>query len=389
VITATSPSGSRNSQKADITKYFLHNALKKESVTLDKSEPNADDEIPADSNPLWECIIRFSRQPEPPAKLLLEVDTMILVRRNKRTLPVPRIYSINVATDIRNPVGVQYMIMEKLPGRHLYRIWDKLDLEDKKKATEQVAIVLAVLSDISRNVIGSASYDPDSSRTEAVGPYLFPEPSDGTNVIKSSAGPFTTTQDFLEFFLARYCGSETVFDDALHIVQDFFKLNGGRPCLRPPFRLIHGDFDAQNLLFTGGRSVGEPDDLKLTGVIDWEYSYFGPVYYLYEYPLFLRDLWEKDPDYEWKSILRRHFVRTLIRAFPKGSRARREVRECMAKEPVLEFLRRQAVWLGAGLKEHLGEMTELFVEEVREGTRLAYCGREDFENVQDTESEDE
>jgi hypothetical protein len=61
----------------------------------------------------------------------------------------------------------------------------------------------------------------------------------------------------------------------------------------------------------------------------------------------------------------------------------------MAKEPVLEFLRRQAVWLGAGLKEHLGEMTELFVEEVREGTRLAYCGREDFENVQDTESEDE
>jgi hypothetical protein len=124
-------------------------------------------------------------------------------------------------------------------------------------------------------------------------------------------------------------------------------------------------------------------------VIDWEYSYFGPVYYLYEYPLFLRDLWEKDPDSEWKAILRKHFVRTLIRAFPKHSAARREIRECMAKEPVLEFLRRQVVWLGAGLKEGLGEMTELFIEEVRGGTRLSYNGQEDFENVQDIESEDE
>jgi hypothetical protein len=156
-------------------------------------------------------------------------------------------------------------------------------------------------------------------------------------------------------------------------------------CL-PPFRLIQGDFDAQNLL-SGGRSIGVPDDLKLTGVIDLEFSYFGPVYYLYENPLFLRDLWEKDPDYEWNSILRKRFVRTLIRAFPKDSEARKEVRKYMAKEPVLEFLQRQVVWLGAGLKEHLGEMTELFIE-VRDGTRLAYCGREDFENVQDIESED-
>jgi hypothetical protein len=124
-------------------------------------------------------------------------------------------------------------------------------------------------------------------------------------------------------------------------------------------------------------------------VIDWEYSYYGPVYYLYEYPLFLRDTWEKDPDSEWKAILRKYFVRTLIRAFPKDSEARKEVRECMAKEPVLEFLRRQIVSMGAGLKDDLGLLTEIFIKEVREGTRPSYDGQEDFENVQDIESEDE
>jgi Phosphotransferase enzyme family len=362
-----------------------------ESITLEPNESSPKSEIPPDTNPVWECIIRFPRQPEPPAKFLSEVHTMILIRRNYSTVPVPRIYAINLGNDVRYRVGAQYMIMEKLPGRHLYRIWDKLDLEDKKKATEQVAQVLGVLSGISSNVIGSASHGRDlwSSLADGVGPYLFSEPSDGIGDITSSAGPFTNTQEFLEFFLARYCGSEKAFDGALGILHDFFKANGSRRCLNPPFRLIHGDFDAQNLLFAGGRSVGESDDLQLTGVIDWEYSYYGPVYYLYEYPLFLRDTWEKDPDSEWKAILRKYFVRTLIRAFPKDSEARKEVRECMAKEPVLEFLRRQIVSMGAGLKDDLGLLTEIFIKEVREGTRPSYDGQEDFENVQDIESEDE
>jgi hypothetical protein len=147
-----------------------------EGITLEKGESSAKDEISADSNPLWECIVRFSRQPEPPAKLLSELDTITLIRRNYSTVPVPQIYGINFGNDIRYQVGAQYMIMEKLPGRHLCRIWDKLDLEDKLKATEQIASVLATLSRISKNVIGSLPYDPDldSSLTTATARAYFP-----------------------------------------------------------------------------------------------------------------------------------------------------------------------------------------------------------------------
>ena len=338
----------------------------------------------------WECIIRFSREPESVAKLQSEVAAMSVALRHGG-LPVPSIYAINFGADSANEVGAQYIIMEKLPGRHLYKLWDHLDLQDKKRAIEQIASVLVALSNTSYDKIGSlcSEFEETAPEKDIVGPLLFADSKDGASIFASSAGPFSTTQDYLEYFLVRRCGEEASFEDALDIVEDFFKSNTDRSCLQPPFRLIHGDFDAQNLLFVGGRSVGELEDLKLTGVIDWEYVYIGPVYYLYEYPIFIQDTWEQDPDYDWKAILRKHFILSLIRSFPKGSHGRKEVRECMQKEFVLEFCQRTVVHQGVSLKGHLGELLEAFVTDAQNGTGRVYDGRDNFENVRDIESEDE
>lgn len=154
---------------------------------------------------LWECIIRFSREPETVAKLHSEVATMNLLSRSREV------------TFITSGVN--------------------LNMEDKKKAVEQIARVLAKLSKTSFDAIGSLSgdIDGDSPLNEAVGSLLFPD----------------------------------------------------------------------------------------TGVIDWEYSYTAPVYYLYKYPIFLLDTHTTDRDSPWKSILRKHFVRTLIHSFRKGLRGGR------------------------------------------------------------------
>jgi predicted Ser/Thr protein kinase len=153
----------------------LANANAQEFFTLVKDLSNSRREPLAECKPVWECIIRFSRQPQPVEKLSSEVATMNLVRRHHSTLGVPRIYAINFETDRGNDIGAQYMIMQKLPGRHLYKIWDNLDLGDKKRAVEHIASVLAILSGISCDVIGSLSRDPDANSplSEVTGPFLF------------------------------------------------------------------------------------------------------------------------------------------------------------------------------------------------------------------------
>ncbi|KAE9408873.1 hypothetical protein BT96DRAFT_1095141 [Gymnopus androsaceus JB14] len=50
-----------------------------------------------------------------------------------------------------------------------------------------------------------------------------------------------------------------------------------------PFRLIHGDFDGQNMLIA--RSTDEKSPPRITAIIDWENTYSGPLYVLYEYPI--------------------------------------------------------------------------------------------------------
>ena len=56
-----------------------------------------------------------------------------------------------------------------------------------------------------------------------------------------------------------------------------------------PFVLVHGDFDAQNILVE--RSVN--DEIKIVGIIDWEFSRTGTLWNLCEYPIWIQE--DKEP----------------------------------------------------------------------------------------------
>jgi aminoglycoside phosphotransferase (APT) family kinase protein len=98
------------------------------------------------------------------------------------------------------------------------------------------------------------------------------------------------------------------------------------PIYSTPYRLIHNDLEKRNMIFTH-------DDptlpLKLTGIIDWDYAYTGPAYYLFEYPAFVQD----DDDYykhhfKQNKRLRQHLVRSLLAHFEKGSDDWNTMRRC-------------------------------------------------------------
>ncbi|KAE9410165.1 hypothetical protein BT96DRAFT_913002 [Gymnopus androsaceus JB14] len=44
--------------------------------------------------------------------------------KHHTTIPVPTVYLFEVNHD--NPVRMQYMVMERMPGFPLYKIWNKL-----------------------------------------------------------------------------------------------------------------------------------------------------------------------------------------------------------------------------------------------------------------------
>jgi hypothetical protein len=73
---------------------------------------------------------------EPRLKTLSEVATLQWVRDNTR-LPVPRVLAYNAARTY--PVGYEWIIMEKLPGRTLADAWHDMSNGSKEKLVRQIA----------------------------------------------------------------------------------------------------------------------------------------------------------------------------------------------------------------------------------------------------------
>ena len=269
----------------------------------------------------WSCIGRFTRNPLESLDILeSEVATLTYVRKNT-TIPVPEVYHVNY--DAANPVGARFVLMERMKGVNLYTIWDKLSTEQKLAVMDQIADVLAQLSSLKFDKIGSIKLNND------IGPLqtqLMAENKD-SNV----RGPFTTMEEYLHSYIAEGRGFTPEADSQYALIRrklhDALADQTDDLVYNPPFRLIHGDFDAQNMLFNWPDEAQPP---KLSAVIDWDYSYSGPLYYLYEYPIFIQD---NDTNAQTKAayaenkILRQNFVRMLAQKFPRGSTDREDVQE--------------------------------------------------------------
>ena len=101
----------------------------------------------------WSCIGRFARDPnETLAVLESEIATVKYVREHT-TLPVPEVYFVNF--DPTHVVGAPFMLMERMPGVSMYDIWDQIEEEHEVALIKQVADVLAELSKLQFDKIGS------------------------------------------------------------------------------------------------------------------------------------------------------------------------------------------------------------------------------------------
>lgn len=326
----------------------------------------------------WSCIARLSRSVESPAKLSSEVATMKYVRAHTR-IPVPEVYSYDFSPT--NSVGMQFVAMEHMPGRHLYQIWDDLTVDHKKAALSQIAAVLGQLAQLRFLQIGSVQED------FTLGPLLrTSNRADDFNWITIASGPFTSTFDYLasviEAGFANHRESEgenvdSILFDFRNILEAYHVQHAVSSSIRPPFRLLHTDFDGQNMLFTDPKHTnGAPP--RLTGIIDWEHAHTAPLYFLYEYPIFIQDNDSEKTAYTTNAILRPHFFRELCAQFPRDSEGYLEVRECMkAKCSTLNTFR--DIFMLCEMEWNLLRGSALeYIREEKEGNGMPYRGRVDW-----------
>jgi hypothetical protein len=333
----------------------------------------------------WSCIARFTRDYEMLCKTESELATIEYVRKHT-SIPVPQIYFVN--HNENHVVGAPFVLMERLEGQPLCKIWTGLTLEHKKSVIGQLAHVLGQLAELKFDSIGSLKADG------TLGPLLnITEPE-----IAVDETPYWSTIDYFCAFLrednpARTPAAREHYRAIQEELKSFMDDKVGNPTLNAPFRLIHNDLDSQNVLVTQEDKTLPP---KISGIIDWDWSYTGPLYYLCEYPHDICD-WDDAPeDYADNKILRKHLVATLVDHFPENSPERKHIKQCFReKSYILNYF--QSLFTTRVWPESMeGSLVKQYLKKMRgEGAlwgRLPYSGTFDWErdsDLSDSDLEDE
>ncbi|KAJ6032608.1 hypothetical protein N7540_003340 [Penicillium herquei] len=248
-------------------------------------------EFDADSEKLVEierarhsCIARLTRSEERLARATSELAIMRLVK-DRMSIPVAKIFHQDLRPD--NPIA---SVLTQLAGVHF-------------------------------DGIGSI-------QDNGLGPLVHPSFS------SQDGKPFKSTLDYLHVLIPEiavdFAEYEELVETRQHLVE-YISSKSDASCFGPPFRLIHNDLDAQNQLFIKPRDCPDRPPI-LSGVIDFEYAYVGPLYYSYEYPIFIQEDDLSPELYEQNAILRPYFVRALRQSFPKNSPETIAAREVMREK---------------------------------------------------------
>ena len=332
----------------------------------------------------WTCVSRFTRnRQENPAVAESEIATREYVRKHT-SIPVPETYYVNL--DPTNPVGAPFVLMEHLQGRNLCSMWRDLKTEFRLAALSELAKVLAQLAGLRSDVIGS--FKPGGvigqMQNQTIPAHL------------SGRGPFVSVKDYMLSFFSddsdRPDAVKALYPEIREEVTRFCDAREGTEILNAPYRLLHGDFDSQNMLFVWEDPATPP---RLSGILDWDYSRTVSLYDLCDYPKFIQDNDCEKEAFAENRLLRKEFVRMLAQNFPKHSHERQLVRECFRyKTYALTGFTQgftSRTWTGE-VEMLLAERYLKYLQNLRDGRKTlpAYYGRCDSpEPDSELESDDE
>lgn len=226
-------------------------------------------EIQFEDGVVWLARIRRNNATSPPLDLQRyimrsEIATLQFLRKTK--IPAPEVFDYNFE---KGPVGVEYILMEKMAGKSLR--WSLATSEQRTKVISQLVDVYAELQRYPFELMGSL----DQPGTDHVGPFAWESLTDYIDSRMRPIGPLTSSRGFwtaylrltLDFIMRRERYSTCPVDAylihrfLLDCVPNLFSSHDADG----PFYLKHADDKGDHILVD--------DDYNITGIVDWEWAH--------------------------------------------------------------------------------------------------------------------
>ncbi|EFW21973.1 conserved hypothetical protein [Coccidioides posadasii str. Silveira] len=232
-----------------------------------------------------------------------EVATMDFARNILQT-PAPHVYAWNARVDERNSVRAEYIVMEKMPGVPLSKVWWDLQPNKKLKILLQVVDYQRRWTHTKFTGFGSLYYakDVDPRRQDplyvkdgeavtdsqfAIGPSVAREWSDEGRVnIKCDRGPSIGLREMAAIKelnhvpkqMAMVYGPTPLYQPTaqkkLAALGYYFQILESLLCenaLPTDGHLWHNDLHHENIFV-------DPEELKVLGIIDWQSVQIAPLF---------------------------------------------------------------------------------------------------------------
>ncbi|KAM3503814.1 hypothetical protein MY11210_008577 [Beauveria gryllotalpidicola] len=242
-------------------------------------------EIRFEDGVVWLARIRRLNATSPPPAMrdyIIESEVATLLFLEKTGVPAPKIHDYALEQP-GNPVGVGFILMEKLPGKSLR--WSLANEQQRRKVIDQISDVLIELRKYPFHDLGSL-VKPGQLR---VGPFAQ---ESLTNFLQSgmrTIGPFRSMEDYhessLRLLMDRIIQEEAYTEQAVdaYLIHRF--LLDLVPLVVPPsskngdFYLKHADDKGDHILVD--------ENFNITGIVDWEWASTAPASHAFNSPVAL------------------------------------------------------------------------------------------------------
>ena len=236
---------------------------------------------------VWLARVRRFNATSPPPALrddIFQSEFATMKFLEKVAMPTPKVFDFALESD-SNPVGVGYMLVEKMAGKSLR--WPLGPSEQKRKVVEQLADIFIELQKHPFQKMGCL-YTPGSRR---IGAFARESLTDFDGSHMSSLGPYSTLQEYhvssIKLVMNLIVREEMYHQNPIDAYLIHRVLLDLVPSVLPShstggqqnFFLKHADDKGDHILVDG--------DYNITAIIDWERAHTAPEAIAFNSPIAL------------------------------------------------------------------------------------------------------
>lgn len=232
----------------------------------------------------WLARIRRFNVTSPPPELrdyIMKSEVATLKHLETTAVPAPKLFDYAFEGD-GNPIGVGYMLIEKLPGTSLR--WSVASSQQRTKVMEGLVKAYIELQKVPFSKMGCLT-DPCSLQ---IGPFACESLTDFDASGMITLGPYSSIEEYYKASIR--LNLDLIIRDQLYVDRpvDAYLIHRFLLDLLPKvmpdslkksqrFYLKHADDKGDHILVD--------DEYNITGIIDWEWAYTAPADFAFNSPV--------------------------------------------------------------------------------------------------------